>query len=145
SAVVPSRSPYIVRVSSSLPQVAVPFAQWAAKNDIKRVYTVVADYAPGIDTETAFTEEFVKQGGAIQGGVRVPITNTDFGSYVQKAKDEKPDVVLAFLPSASAAVKFMEEYRERWMKEAGIRLLGIHDLVNETFINSLGDGAIGTI
>lgn len=145
SAVVPSRSPYIVRVSSSLPQVAVPFAKWAAQNDIKRVYTVVADYAPGIDTETAFTEEFVKQGGTIQGGVRVPITNTDFGSYVQKVKDEKPDAVFAFLPSASAAVNFMKEYRERGLKEAGIRLLGIHDLVNETFINSLGDGAIGTI
>jgi len=145
SAAVPSRSPYIVRVSSSLPQVAVPFAKWVAKNGIRRVYTMVADYAPGTDTEKAFSDEFKKQGGTILGGVRVPISNTDFGTYVQKAKDENPDAVFVFLPSAAAAVSFMKEYRERGLKDAGIRLLGIHDLVNETFIDSLGDGAIGTI
>lgn len=145
STIVPSRSPFIVRVSSSLPQVTIPLADWAYKNKIRKVYTMMADYAPGVDTEKAFIKEFDRLGGTIVGSVRVPITNNDFGSYVQKIKDVKPDAAFVFLPSASAAAAFVKEYRERGLREAGIRLLGIHDLADETFIDSLGDGIIGTI
>lgn len=90
SAVVPSRSPYIVRVSSSLPQVAVPFAKWAAKNDIKRVYTMVADYAPGIDTETAFTGEFVKQGGTIQAAFACPLPTPTSAATCRRSRTKSP-------------------------------------------------------
>src|SRR5690349_23330584 len=51
-----TKSPYITRVSMTIPQVSAPMAQWALKNGIKQVYTVVADYGPGIDAETQFTD-----------------------------------------------------------------------------------------
>src|ERR1700754_2298884 len=60
SSVVTTRSPYIVRFSMTLPQVSAPMATWAAKNGIKKVYTLVADYAPGLDSEAAFKAEFAK-------------------------------------------------------------------------------------
>jgi len=145
SSVVPSRSPYIVRVSSSLPQTAIPLAQWAAKHGINKVYTLVADYAPGIDTEKAFSKAFKDEGKTIVGSVRVPVSNTDFASYVQKVKDEKPDAVFVFLPPGPATVAFVKQYRERGLRKAGIRLIGTHDLTDETLIDSLGDGVLGTI
>lgn len=145
SAIVPSRSPYIVRVSLSLPQVTGPMAEWAIKHKIRKVYTLVADYTPGIDTEKGFVTAFKALGGAISGGVRVPVNNTDFGSYVQKIKDEKPDAIFMFLPPGPATIAFVKSYRERGLREAGIQLLGTHDLTDETLIESLGDGIVGTI
>src|SRR5687768_3546408 len=44
SSVVTTRSPYIARFSMALPQVSAPMAQWAARNGIRKVYTLVADY-----------------------------------------------------------------------------------------------------
>ena len=40
-------SPYIVRTSFTLPQVAVGLADWAPKNGIKKVVTLVSDYEIG--------------------------------------------------------------------------------------------------
>src|SRR5438445_597237 len=49
TSIITTRSPYIVRVSMTLPQITQPMAKWAAKNGIKKVYTVVADYGPRLD------------------------------------------------------------------------------------------------
>ena len=40
-------SPFIVRTSFTLAQSAVPMAEWAAKNGIKKVVTLVTDLRPG--------------------------------------------------------------------------------------------------
>ena len=42
-------SPYIVRTSFTLAQAAVAMGDWAPKNGIKKVVTLVSDYGPGID------------------------------------------------------------------------------------------------
>ncbi len=47
TSIITTKSPYIARVSMTLPQITQPIAVWAAKNGIKKVYTVVADYGPG--------------------------------------------------------------------------------------------------
>lgn len=52
-------SPYIVRVSLTQWQLAYPMGEWAAKKGYKTAYIVVADYAPGHDTQEAFTRAFV--------------------------------------------------------------------------------------
>ena len=48
------QSPFFVRTSFTLPQNTTPMAEWAAKNGIKKVVTLVSDYGPGIDAEKAF-------------------------------------------------------------------------------------------
>lgn len=53
SSSITTKSDYVTRVSMTLPQISTPIASWALKNGIKQVATVVADYAPGIDAETA--------------------------------------------------------------------------------------------
>jgi hypothetical protein len=43
----------------------VPLADWAAGNGIRQVMTLVSDYAPGIDIETAFKQHFEAIGGKV--------------------------------------------------------------------------------
>ena len=42
TSIIATKSPYIVRVSMTLPQVTEPMAKWAAKNGVKKVYTMLA-------------------------------------------------------------------------------------------------------
>ena len=74
TSVVTERSPFIVRTSFSVPQTVVPLADWAAANGIKNVMTLVSDYAPGIDVETAFKARFESKGGKVIDALRVPLS-----------------------------------------------------------------------
>ena len=47
----------------TLPQVTAPIAEWALKNNIKRVVTMVTDYGPGLDAEKTFVKRFTEGGG----------------------------------------------------------------------------------
>src|SRR4029077_12310696 len=77
TSIITTKSPYIARVSMTLPQVTQPMAVWAAKNGIKKVYTVVSDYGPGLDAEAAFSAAFKAAGGEIVGSVHIPLKNPD--------------------------------------------------------------------
>ena len=96
-------SPYITRTSFTLAQSTVPMAQWAAKNGITKVVTMVSDYAPGIDAENSFKDAFTKAGGEVLQTVRFPLANPDFSPFLQRAADAKPDAIFVFLPSGRAA------------------------------------------
>jgi branched-chain amino acid transport system substrate-binding protein len=51
TSIITTKSPYIARTSMTLPQISAPMGTWAAKNGIKKVVTLVADYGPGNDAE----------------------------------------------------------------------------------------------
>ena len=65
TSIITERSPYIVRTSFTLPQSSVIIADWALKNNIKKVVTMVSDYAPGADAEKSFDERFKAGGGEV--------------------------------------------------------------------------------
>src|SRR3954468_19184799 len=81
------RSPYIARTSFTLPQSSVIIADWAAKNNIKKVVTIVSDYAPGADAEKWFIDTFRKAGGEITETLKVPLMAPDFSPFLQRAAD----------------------------------------------------------
>src|SRR5437660_7288796 len=56
TSIIPQRSPFIVRSGFTLPQVTAPMADWAAKNKIKKVITMVTDYGPGLDAEKSYVK-----------------------------------------------------------------------------------------
>jgi len=141
---VPEKSPYIIRTSFTLPQNTAPIAVWAAKHGIKKVFTMVAEYAPGIDAETTFLNVFKAEGGQIVGSVRVPMQNPDYAPFVQRAKDAKPDALFVFVPSGEGAA-VMKQFAERGLAQAGIKLIGTGDVVDDDILDSMGDPAIGTI
>ncbi len=142
---VTTKSNYIVRTSMTLPQITAPVATWAAKNKIKKVFTVVADYGPGHDAEGQFKKTFSAAGGEIVGEVRVPVKNPDFAPYLQKVKDTKPDAVFLFVPAGDMGIAFMKGFQERGLAQAGIKLIATGDLTDEDVIDSIGEPAIGVI
>jgi branched-chain amino acid transport system substrate-binding protein len=145
TSVITTKSPYIVRVSFTLPQVTAPIAEWAIKNRIKKVYTLVTDYGPGIDAESTFKKVFTAGGGEVVGSVRVPLKNPEFGPFIQRIKDAKPEAVFIFTPAGEAAVALMKAFKERGLDKVGIKLIGTGDVTEDEVIEAMGDEALGVI
>ena len=137
-------SPYIVRSSFTLPQAAVAIADWAPKNGIKKVVTLVSDYGPGIDAERFFKDRMTFNGGTIVESLRVPMRNPDFAPFLQKVRDLKPDALFVFVPSGAGAA-VMKQFLERGMDKAGIKLIGPGDITDDDQLNDMGDGALGVV
>jgi branched-chain amino acid transport system substrate-binding protein len=145
TSIITTKSPYIVRVSMTLPQITQPMAQWAAKNGIKKVYTVVADYGPGLDAEAAFTKAFKAAGGEMVGSVHTPLQNPDFAPFVQRVKDAKPEAVFLFLPAGEQGIAFMKTYKERGLADAGIRLIATGDITDDGVLDAMGEPTLGLV
>ena len=145
TSVITTRSPYIARFSMTLPQISVPMATWAWKNGIKKVYTLVTDFGPGIDSETSFKGAFTALGGQVVDSVRTPLRNPDYAPYVQRVKDAKPDAVFLFVPAGQDSIAFMKAFEERGLAQAGIKLIATGDLTDDYVLNSLGDPVLGIV
>ena len=141
---IPTRSPFIVRTGFTLPQVTGPIAEWAAKNRIKRVVTMVTDYGPGLDAEKTFVSVFKAAGGEIVESIRTPLANPDYAPFLQRAKDAKPDALFVFVPSGQG-LAVMKQFEDRGLKQAGIRLIGTGDVTDDDLLESMGAPAVGVI
>jgi branched-chain amino acid transport system substrate-binding protein len=144
TSIITERSPYIVRTSFTLPQSSVIIADWAAKNNIKKVVTIVSDYAPGADAEKSFVGQFTGTGGQVAEQIKVPLANPDFAPFLQRAADAKPDAIFIFVPSGQGGT-FMKQYAERGLDKAGIKLIGPGDVTDDDLLPGMGDAAIGTV
>jgi branched-chain amino acid transport system substrate-binding protein len=145
TSIITTKSDYIARVSMTLPQISAPMATWAVKNGIKRVVTLVADYGPGIDAETAFKTNFVGGGGQVLESIRVPLRNPEFAPFIQRIKDAKPEAVFIFVPAGEQGIAFMKGYRERGLADAGIRVIATGDLTDDHVLPAMGDAVLGVI
>ena len=144
TSIVPTKSPYIVRISLTQSETAIPLATWAAKNGIGSVFTIVADYAPGIDSEKYFTGALTANGGKIAGSVRAPMANPEYAPYIQRAADAKPDAILLISPSGDQGLQFLKAFHERGLQKQ-IKVLSTGELTDEIILDALGDEAIGLI
>ncbi len=144
TAMITEKSPFIVRTSFTLPQASAPLAQWALKNNIKKVVTIVTDYGPGIDAEKWFGDTFKAGGGTIAEAIRVPLKNPDFAPFLQRVKDDAPDAVFVFVPSGFGAI-FMKQFAERGLDKAGIKLIGTGDVTDDDLLADIGDSALGAV
>jgi branched-chain amino acid transport system substrate-binding protein len=144
TSIITEKSPYIVRTSFTLAQGSVPMADWAAKNGIKKVVTMVSDYAPGHDAEKSFTAEFTKNGGQVVDAISFPLANPDFAPFLQKAGDDKPDAIFVFVPSGQGGI-FVKQFLERGLDKAGIKIIGPGDVTDDDLLNGMGDAVIGTV
>ncbi len=142
TSVVVSKSDYFVRTSNTLPQVTVPVAKRALEKGFKKVVTIVSDYGPGVDAEGAFKRVFEEGKGEIMESIRMPLTTTDFGPFLQKIRRAKPDALFTFLPFGPPTFGFVKSYNENGLREAGIAFLGTAE-TQETDLQALGDPAIG--
>jgi branched-chain amino acid transport system substrate-binding protein len=138
-------SPYVVRTSFTLWQTATPMAAVAHARGIDKVVTVVSDYGPGIDAETAFKTAFEAAGGSIVETVRLPLATTDFSPIMQRIRDSGAGAAFAFLPAGPPTLGFVKAYNENGLKAAGITLLATGDLTQESDLPVLGEAALGLL
>jgi branched-chain amino acid transport system substrate-binding protein len=145
TSIITEKSPYIARTSSTTPQLNYTLGQWAAKNGIKTVYTMVSDYGPGIDAETWFQKGFKDNGGTVLGSVRFPVANPDFSSFIQAAKDKNPDAIYIWIPGGAQPAAVGKALAERGIDTKKIKILGQDALGSETALKNMGDIALGII
>ena len=145
TAIITAKSPYIARTSSTTPQLNYTLGVWAAKNGIKKIYTMVSDYGPGIDAETWFQTGFKEGGGEIVGSVRFPVANPDFSAFIQRAKDENPDAIYIWIPGGAQPAAVGKALAERGVDASKIKILGQDALGAESALKSMGDVALGII
>lgn len=137
-------SPYIVRTSFTLPQAAVAMGEWAPKNGIRKVVTLVADFGPGNDAEKFFSDRMLLNGGQVLEKLRTPLRSPDFAPVLQKARDARPDAIFVFLPSGQGA-QFMKQFAERGLDKAGIKLIATGDVTDDDQLADMGDVALGVV
>jgi branched-chain amino acid transport system substrate-binding protein len=137
-------SPFVVRTSFTLPQAAVAMAEWANKNKIKKVVTLVSDYGPGIDAEKYFSERLALNGGVVVEKLRTPLRAPDFAPVLQKVRDASPEALFVFLPSGQGAA-FMKQFAERGLDKAGIRLIATGDVTDDDQLADMGEVALGVV
>jgi branched-chain amino acid transport system substrate-binding protein len=143
SAVV-DKSPYFVRTSCTLAQSAMILADWAVKNGIKKVVTLVSDFSPGLEAEATFKARFLAAGGQIVENIRVPLRNPDFSPFLQRARDAEPQAIFVFVPSVQA-VSLAKQFVERGIDKAGIRLIGPGDVTDDDTLAQTGDVMLGAV
>jgi branched-chain amino acid transport system substrate-binding protein len=145
TSIITTKSPYIARTSVTTPQLNHTLGTWAAKNGIKKIYTMVSDYGPGIDAETWFQKGFKDGGGEVVGSVRLPVANPDFSAFVQRAKDLNPDAIYIWVPGGAQPAAIGKALAERGIDTSKTKILGQDVLASETALKSMGDASLGII
>jgi len=144
TSVITERSPYIARFSFTLWQSSYPLGAWASRR-YKRAYIAVSDFAPGHDSEAAFERGFTEGGGKIVGKVRIPLANPDFVPFMQRVKDAKPEVLMAFTPAGRQATQIMKAYGDLGLDKAGIKFIGPGDITTDEELPNMGDAPLGVV
>lgn len=137
-------SPFIIRTSFTVPQVVTVLADWATKNNIKKVVSLVTDYAPGVDSEKYFSQRFQANGGQVIETLRVPLRSPDFAPFLQKVRDAKPDALFTFVPSGVGSA-LMKQFAERGLDKAGIRMIAEGSVTDDDILNGMGDVALNVV
>jgi len=139
-----TRSPYIARTSFAQWQNDLPLGTWAATTGaIKSVYTIVSDFAAGIDAEQAFVAGYTESGGKLAGSLRIPLMNPDYAPFLQRILDAHPDAIFVWQPPTSAAA-FMKAVSDLGLVRAGIHVLG-DNVTDESQLPQIGDAALGVV
>ncbi len=140
-----TKSPLVVRTSFTLWQTSSPIAKVAREKGIGKAFTVVSDYGPGIDAESAFKTAFEADGGKVVESLRIPLSTTDFSPLMQRVKDSGAEALFAFLPSGPPTLGFMKSFNENGMKQAGVTFLAPGDLTQESDLPAIGDSGLGVL
>jgi branched-chain amino acid transport system substrate-binding protein len=138
------KSPFFVRTSCTLAQSSAIMADWAMKKRLSKAVTLVTEFAPGLEAEETFTDNYKAAGGQVVEAIRVPLRGPDFAPFLQRVKDASPQALFVFIPSTQAAV-FARQFVERGLDKAGITLIGPGDLSDDEALQNMGDAMLGTV
>jgi branched-chain amino acid transport system substrate-binding protein len=145
TAIITTKSPYMVRTSFTVPQLNETLGSWAYENGVRKVYTMVSDFGPGHDGEAAFHKGFKDAGGEIVGSARYPVANQDFAAFVQRAKDSNAEAIYVWTPGGPQPAAIGKALADRSIDPSKTKILGQGELTSEDALKSMGDVGIGII
>jgi branched-chain amino acid transport system substrate-binding protein len=146
TSIITTKSPYMARVSLTTPQLNSALGTWAAtKGGVKKVYSMVSDFGPGLDAEGAFTAAFKDAGGEVIGQVKMPVANPDFSAFVQRARDLNPESIYIWVPGGAQPGALGKALSERGIDAQKTRVMGQLEVTDDSALKSLGDAALGII
>jgi branched-chain amino acid transport system substrate-binding protein len=145
TAIITTKSPYMVRTSFTVPQLNETLGIWAYKSGIRKIYTMVSDFGPGHDGEAAFHQGFKGAGGEIIGAVRYPVATQDFAAFIQRAKDINPEAIYIWTPGGPQPAAIGKALPERGIDPKRTKVLGQGELTSEDALKSMGEAGIGII
>jgi branched-chain amino acid transport system substrate-binding protein len=139
-------SPSIFRTAmSSYQQEAAGGWYVAARLGHKRIAVVGLDYVAGIEQADGFIKTFMESGGQSVEKILMPLGAMNVAPYISKiqSKASELDAVVGILwgPSAPQWMKAWEEYGLK----GKVPLLTLGEMVNETYLRSVGDAALGVV
>jgi len=135
------QSSYFIRVTSTAWQTGYPAAEWAIKQNKKRAYIVVSDFAPGHDSQVAFKTRFTALGGTVLGEDRMALNTVDYAPFVERIANAKPDVVHVFIPNGAPAVNFIKALAARELLKT-ITFIGVGES-DDPDLPALGESSLG--
>ena len=138
------KSSFFVHISCTLAQSSGIIANWAIKSGLTKAVTLVSEFAPGLEAEETFTNNYKAGGGQIAEKIRVPLRNPDFAPFLQRVHDAAPQAVFVFIPSVQAAT-FAKQFVERGLDKAGIKLIGPGDLTDDEALPNMGEAMLGAV
>jgi branched-chain amino acid transport system substrate-binding protein len=143
TSIITTKSQYMVRTSLTTPQVNEALGQWAAtKGKVKKVYTMVSDFGPGLDAEGAFQRGFKEAGGEVIGQ---PVANPDFSAFVQRAKDLNPESIYIWVPGGAQPPALGKALAERGIDPKKTTVMGQGEITDDAALKSMGDVALGIV
>ena len=148
TAFITNLSPDFVRTSFTMWHSGYAMGEAAAKVlHAKTAVVAYSDYPPGKDSLEAFKNAFEANGGKVLDAIPAggPGQVPDFTPFFQRAKDQHPDVLYVFVPAGDHASAVVKTYGALGMREAGIKLIGPGDVVQDIKLQAMGDAAIGLI
>lgn len=136
-------SPYFVRPTFTMWSFIYPFAKWAVTTKgYKKGAILVAAFAAGDDAVEAFTAGYKSAGGEIVSVIKVPLTTTDFSSYLRKLREAKPEAAYMFFPVGPMSIGLVKAFYDAGLDKAGIQLLGGTE-TGEQELPAIGAAAVG--
>jgi branched-chain amino acid transport system substrate-binding protein len=139
------KSPYIFRSSFSSYQISEPIGEYmAGKKGVKEVFTFVADYGFGTESQADFTTGFTKNGGKITGSLKAPLGSADFVPFVTQLKSQPTKDIYSFFSGADA-VKYIQAWNQLGLPGAGYKMNGAGFLTEQDVLAVVKDQANGAV
>lgn len=146
TSIITTKSDFMVRTSLTTPQLNGPLGTWAVqKAGVKKLYSMVSDFGPGLDAERAFVDAFKAAGGDVVGQVKFPVANPDFSAFVQRAKDLNPEAIYVWVPGGAQPGAIGKALAERGIDAKKTKVLGQLELTDPGAIKAMGPAAEGVI
>lgn len=139
------KSQYIFRASFSSYQVSEPIGEYmSGKKGVKEVFTFVADYGFGTESQADFTTGFAKNGGKVTGTLKAPLGSADFVPFVTQLKAQPTKDIYSFFSGADA-VKYIQAWNQLGLPAAGYKMNGAGFLTEQDVLAVVKEQANGAI